>query len=115
MPGGMIANTGHPNLNLRRVNHIGIPVTDLDRSIAFYSALTGTEPSFVSPMYGEGLSREAEVENARLRFAMIEIGNRALELLEYENPDPGGTFDRPNNRTGSMHIAFEVDDIDAVH
>lgn len=103
----------YPKLNLRTVNHIGIPVTDLDRSVAFYAALTGTDPSFVNPMHGEGLSRGAEVQNAKLRFAMIEIGNLALELLEYETPDPGGPFDRPNNRTGSIHIAFEVDDIDA--
>ena len=110
-----MSQQSYPELNLRRVDHIGIPVTDLDRSIAFYSALTGVEPTFVNPMYGEGLSRGAELSDARVRFAMIEIGNLALELLQYESPDPGGPFDQPNNRTGSVHIAFEVDDIDAAY
>ena len=103
-----------PKTKLRAVNHIGIPVRDLDRSLEFYTKLTGQEPMFVEPMYGPGLANGANVPDAEVRFAMIQIDNTVLELLEYTQPK-GEPFNQNNNDVGSIHIAFTVEDIDAVY
>ncbi len=99
---------------LHRVHHIGVSVSDLDRSIAFYRDLFGAEPLFVNDMRGEGLSRGAGVEGADLRFCMIRIENVVLELIEWRNPRPV-RLDPTGPAVGAIHVAFEVPDIAAVH
>jgi catechol 2,3-dioxygenase-like lactoylglutathione lyase family enzyme len=99
---------------LDRVHHLGVPVANLDRSLQFYQALTGGELLFVDPMSGAGLARGTQVPDARVRFAMVQLGNLILELIEYEQPR-GRPFDRQNNDVGAIHIAFEVPDIQAVY
>ncbi|MGK7953326.1 MAG: VOC family protein [Xenococcaceae cyanobacterium] len=103
------------SIKLTSVNHIGIPVRNLDRSLKFYRDLTGGTVLFADhPMYGEGLSKGTKVANASLRFGMLKVDNTILELIEYENPR-GKDFDRLNNDIGSIHIAFEVPNIQAVY
>ncbi len=102
-------------ITLKSVNHIGIPVRNLDRSLKFYRKLTGGTVLFAdNPMYGKGLSKGTKVDNASLRFGLLKIDNTILELIEYENPR-GKDFDRKNNDIGSIHIAFEVPDIQTVY
>jgi len=102
------------SVQLRSVNHIGIPVRDLDRSIAFYQKLTGVLPLFVSPMQSDAVARGVGVPGARLRFALIRIDNLSLELIEYETPR-GRDFELGNNDVGSLHISFQVEDIGAAY
>lgn len=102
------------DITLNQVNHIGIPVSNLDRSIEFYQALTGGEILFINPMYGEGLSKGVNVPDANLRFAMIKADNVNLELIEYEHPR-GKEFNRNNNDIGAIHVAFQVSDIQAAY
>ncbi len=98
----------------RSVHHIGIPVSNLEKSLEFYKDFAGGEVQFTQPMWGEGLSKGANVPNAKLRFSFLKINNTILELIEYERPK-GEPFNRNNNDIGSIHIAFEVDDIDEIY
>ena len=45
---------------------------------------------------------------------LLEAGNARIELLQYLNP-VGKPFDRQNNDVGSMHVTFEVADIQATY
>ncbi len=97
-----------------RVHHVGINVSDLDQSVGFYRDLLGVEPLFVNDMRGGGLARGAGVDDPDLRFCLMKISNVVLELIEWrsprsEPPQAGAPF------VGGFHIAFEVDDIEAVH
>jgi catechol 2,3-dioxygenase-like lactoylglutathione lyase family enzyme len=99
---------------LDRVHHIGINVSDLDRSIAFYRGLFAVEPLFVNDMRGEGLSTGAGVPGADVRFCMMKISNVILEMIEWRSPKlPAPTDEGPY--AGGFHIAFEVPDIEAAH
>jgi len=96
-----------------QVHHIGVAVSDLDRSIAFYGELFGATPLFVNDMRGAALARGTGVPGADLRFCMIRLPNLVLELIEWRRPqathaEAGGPA------VGAMHIAFEVADIAAV-
>ncbi len=97
------------------IHHTGLIVDDLDRSIDFYHGVLGfpfqSEPS---PWFsGDDLARGVGVPEARLRQCCLLVGDDVLELLEYANREPS---DGPvhQNHLGAMHVAFRVDDIDAV-
>ncbi len=101
-------------VRLRTLNHVGVPVRDLDRSLAFYRALTGAEPLFVNEMAGPGLADGVGVPGARCRFAVVPLGNVNLELIEYTAPR-GADYRLRNCDVGAIHLAFEVDDIQAAY
>jgi catechol 2,3-dioxygenase-like lactoylglutathione lyase family enzyme len=97
----------------RRVHHVGVTVSDLDRSIAFYRDLFGAEPLFVNDMRSRALARAIGAPATDLRFCMIPLENVVLELIEWRAPEarpaqPGGPA------VGAVHVAFEVPDIQAV-
>lgn len=96
----------------RGIQHIGVPVKDLQRSLAFYKETLQLEPEFVHTAEGEQLSRSTGVPNSSLTLAFLQLGNTYLELLEYHTPR-NETYDKMNCDVGAVHICFEVDDIDA--
>lgn len=98
---------------LDRVHHIGVSVSDLDRSIAFYRDLLGAEPLFVNDMRSAALSRAVRVQSTDLRFCMIKLGNVVLELIEWRTPKPVAP-EPTGPAIGAIHVAFEVEDIAAV-
>ena len=96
------------------IQHVGIPVASMERSLAFYRTVFGIEPEFVAGGSGPELSEAVGVENADLSFAFLRVGDNVLELLEYSNPR-GRPYDRRNCDVGAVHIAFEVPDIDEAY
>ena len=98
-------------------NHVGISVTDLDRSIAFYRDHFGLEPLGAPfPFSGPQFSQVMGLAEAQGRMCMIARGNLWLELFEFSNPK-GKARDSnyPVSDCGISHFGFTVDDIDAVH
>lgn len=57
--------------------HVHVSVGDLDRSIAFYSTLFGTQPTVVKPDYAKWM-----IEDPRVNFA-ISSGERAGKGVEH--------------------------------
>ncbi|MET9350361.1 VOC family protein [Streptomyces termitum] len=101
-------------MNLTRAAHVGISVSDLDASIAFYTALTGRPPVAEGTMDSVPFGRSQGLSNADLRYATINIDGLGIDLIQFRDPvgEPTrGAADRP----GSMHLCFRVDDFDAVH
>lgn len=97
---------------LRGIQHVGVPVRSLERSLAFYREMFGLEPRFTARAEGEETSRLLGVPNAVLAYAFIDLGNTVLELLEYEQPR-GKDYDRRNCDVGATHVCFEVADVEA--
>lgn len=94
----------------RGIQHIGVPVKDLDTSLAFYKEIFGLEPEFVHTAEGRDLARAVDVPDAKLTFTFLQLGNTYLELLEYHT-DRDENYDLRNCDVGAVHICFEVDDI----
>lgn len=100
------------------LNHVGITVSNLERSIEFYTRLgLGAPPAdWIFTIEGDWLSRLVAEDDAVIRVAFLPMGeDSVLELLEYRHPEGAGTNTRPNRDAGAMHIAINVDDIDAVY
>ncbi len=99
---------------MNSVHHIGITVSDLERSIDFYYRILGLEfakaPTGI--FGGKELSRGVGVPGASLRLVMFKAGSTLIELIEYSAPESPVSEPLPNNGYGASHVAFEVDDIE---
>jgi len=98
------------------VHHTCITVSDLERSIGFYRDLLGLELLLTeeSERSQDDRSKALGVAGAKVKLAILSAGNARVELIEYV-ASTGRPYDRKNNDVGAMHIAFQVEDIDAVY
>jgi catechol 2,3-dioxygenase-like lactoylglutathione lyase family enzyme len=98
------------------MHHVGITVSNLERSIAFYHGVLGLElAQEPSPIFDDpGLGACVGVPGAALRQISFKVGETStLELLEYANPPSPIERPMPNNAIGAAHAALLVEDIHA--
>jgi catechol 2,3-dioxygenase-like lactoylglutathione lyase family enzyme len=100
---------------MRGQHHVGITVADLERSLEFYVGILGLElaggPTEIFD--DENLGPAVGVPGARLRCALLRLGDGLLELLQYHAPASPVETPLPQNALGAQHVAFAVDDVHA--
>lgn len=85
---------------MRKIEHIGIAVKDLNQSNDLYSKLLGQLPY-----------KQEEVISEGVKTSFFMNGPNKIELLEATNPDsPIAKFIEKRGE-GIHHIAFDVEDI----
>jgi catechol 2,3-dioxygenase-like lactoylglutathione lyase family enzyme len=98
------------------MDHVGIVVDDLAAAIEFFVEL-GLVLHGEGAVEGRWVDRIVGLDGVRTEFAMLQApdGNGRLELVKFHSPSSQGD-DRhaPANALGIRHIAFVVEDIDAV-
>lgn len=95
-----------------RANHVGIAVSNLERSIAFYEALTGVKVSNIDEIGGPRFAQTQGLEDTLIKYANLQLDNLNMDILEYVLPKPEkATYQ--NNQISAMHLCFEVGDMDA--
>jgi catechol 2,3-dioxygenase-like lactoylglutathione lyase family enzyme len=103
-------------VTVQRMEHIGIVVDDLAAATEFFVAL-GLELLGQAPVEGRVVDRVVGLEGVRTEVAFMRApdGHGQLELIKFHAPPAQGD-DRPApaNTLGLRHIAFAVEDIDAV-
>jgi methylmalonyl-CoA epimerase len=89
---------------LKKVDHIGIVVRDLESTLSMYKNLYGLEPSKIEVM-----------EELHLAIAFIPLGEVLIELLVPTEIGVGriGQFLKEKGE-GFDHIAYEVENIDTL-
>jgi catechol 2,3-dioxygenase-like lactoylglutathione lyase family enzyme len=104
-------------MTIRRMDHVGIVVNDLADAVAFFAQL-GLELQGEATVEGDWVDRIVGLEGVRAQIAMLQTpdGHGRLELTKFHTPaaDGGGYQYAPANATGIRHVAFAVEDIDAV-
>lgn len=103
-------------MTIQRMEHVGIVVDDLAAAIEFFVDL-GLEVQGQGSVDGEWVERIIALDDVRVEFAMLQTadGRSALELVKFHAPpSQKGDQRAPANTLGIRHIAFAVDDIDAV-
>jgi len=102
-------------VGIRRLTHLGICVSNLERSLAFYGEVFGCREigRFDDR---EGYSAElVEIDGVQLEAVYLERDGWRLELLSYPSPGTTGSGERrPMNQLGLTHLSFVVDDVEAV-
>ncbi len=100
-------------MGVRRLTHLGICVSELERSLRFYREVLGFEEvgrfrdehGFGAPLL--------ELEGVRLSAVYLERDGWRIELLHFEKPASVGAKDRrPMNQLGLTHLSFVVEDLD---
>lgn len=92
-------------------NHTSFTVSDLERSVDFYTNILGLELGDRFESKGPGISRIVGFDNAHLLIAFVGKSDFSLELIQYVSPQ-GTKLDTSTNNVGAAHVAFWVDDID---
>jgi catechol 2,3-dioxygenase-like lactoylglutathione lyase family enzyme len=102
--------------HIRRFDHVGITVEDLDMVSAFFVGL-GFEVEGRMFLEGEFLDTVIGIADARTEMVMLRTpdGGAGLELATFIRPDnePGSPAAMANE-LGLRSVAFEVDDLEAV-
>jgi len=95
------------------VESVGITVSDVDRAVEFYSALTFQKVSDVE-VFGAEYEHLEGVFGARMRIVRMKLGQQTIDLTEYLTPRgrPIPT-DSQSNDLWFQHIAIVVRDMDA--
>lgn len=103
-------------MKVQRIDHVGIVVNDLPAAKAFFLNL-GLEPAGEFALEGEWLDRIVGLHGCKTENIMLQTPDRqvSLELSKFHAPvdEKGFVLPLPNT-LGIRHIAFVVDDIEAV-
>lgn len=100
-----------------RFDHINIVVSDMDRSVDFYTGLLGLTRGFETTLQGEWVETVTGLEGAHARCVFLDADEPGirLELLQYFTP--AGEALAPNrlpHTHGLRHLAFAVEDWQAL-
>jgi diaminopimelate decarboxylase len=94
-----------------RLDHTGVTVSDLDRSLGFYRDLLGLPVRATGEDDGPHVAAITGLDGARIRFADLDAGGgRLVELLQYLSPTAAAAPAAPNV-PGSGHVAIQVADV----
>jgi catechol 2,3-dioxygenase-like lactoylglutathione lyase family enzyme len=98
---------------IRGVDAVGMTVSDLDRSVDFYSRVLGFTPARDVEVAGEAWERLRGVFPVRMRVVRMQLGRESIELTEYVTPRgrPAPADARSNDRW-FQHVAIVVRDMD---
>src|SRR5215472_191453 len=93
------------------VEAVGMTVSDMDRAVEFYSALTFQKISDIE-VFGDEFEHLEGVFGARMRIARMQLGNEYVDLIQYLAP-PGRPIpgDSRSNDLWFQHIAIVVRDM----
>ena len=103
-------------MTIKAMNHVGISVADIDRSIAFYRDMLGMQVVVRTSFEGDQYATILRLKGASGRVALLRAAAMQIELFEFSCPVPrGGERDRPVCDHGITHFCIEVHDIDATY
>jgi len=103
-------------MTIQRMEHVGIVVDDLAAATEFFLEL-GLELQGETPVEGRWVDRTVGLDGVRAEIAMLQTpdGHGRVELTKFHAPSTqGGDRHAPANAPGIRHLAFAVEDIDAV-
>ncbi len=102
-------------MSVQRLSHIGICVSDLERSVRFYRDVLEFSERSRFNIKNEESARLTDIPGGSIETVYLERGDTRLELLYY--PEAGhvtGETPRPMNQLGLTHLSLRVQDIDDV-
>src|SRR5215471_1707031 len=93
--------------------HMGLTVSDMDRSLEFYRDVVGMEVA-LGPFESGGAAPGQLMQNPgmRLKVCWLRHGTFMFQILEYTR-NKGSVLELHHNNVGSPHLSFVVDDVDA--
>lgn len=95
-----------------RMTHVGICVTDLERSIRFYRDGLGFVQRSALRVQGEPTDTLLRLRDVDLQAVYLERDGTRIELLQYASPGAiGADAPRAMNQRGLTHLSLRVDSV----
>jgi methylmalonyl-CoA/ethylmalonyl-CoA epimerase len=89
-------------MELRKIDHVGVAVPDLEAAVAAYTQI-----------FGHGPAHREVVESDGVETVMFEVGESRIELLGATGPDSKITGFLARRGGGVHHVAYGVADVQA--
>lgn len=103
-------------MKVRRIDHIGVIVEDFDAATAFFVSL-GLDVEGELEFDGGFVDRLTGLDGVKTRFAFMRVpgAETGIELITFLTPvDERGVQPSSANTLGIRHIAFLVEEIEAI-
>ena len=104
-------------MTIARVNHTGVSVSDMERSLTFYRDLLELDVIFDSDVLEKKrLSSVVGMTNARGKVVCLRAGDTMIELWQWDNP-VGRELASDYNPSdeGVTHFALQTDNVDELY
>lgn len=113
--GQSVVDVTHREASVGALHHVGVTVTSLERSLAFYKDVLGFEEVFAWNPRAPYIGTLVGYPEVDLHAAVLRLPGSSgmLELLEYRNVDQA-PIDSRNGNPGTCHIAFFVSNLDSL-
>ncbi len=95
-------------------NHTSFTVSDLDRTLGILKDVLGFELLSRGPRDPDVIENVTGVPGADIEVAYLQAPGHRIELIQYLAPADRGKIECRPCDTGFAHLAFDVDDIDAI-
>lgn len=103
------SDSGPPGVT---VSHLGICVSDLARSLRFYTEALGFTAGAAFDVDDTFAATLEVPPPVRLRSQFVSRDGLSIELLEFTTPAADGEPGRRRNQLGFTHLSFHVADVD---
>lgn len=104
------------SVGARAVDSVGMTVSDMDRSVAFFTEVLTFEKVSDVEVAGEGFERLQGVFGLRMRVVRLRLGDETLELTQYLAPEGRAIpEDSRSNDRWFQHVAIIVSDMGAAY
>jgi catechol 2,3-dioxygenase-like lactoylglutathione lyase family enzyme len=98
------------------VDSVGIPVSDMERSRAFYSEVLGFRQVADREVFGDPYEKLYGIFGVRLRSVRMQLGDEFIELMQFQTPRGRPLpFDSRSNDHWFQHIAIIVSDMNKAY
>ena len=100
---------------IQRLSHVGICVSDIDRSMNFYGDVFGFKEVTRMDVSGDEAENLLEISDLDLQAIILQRDGTCIELLHYRSPGHVDNAElRKMNLLGLTHLSFMVTDIQSV-
>jgi catechol 2,3-dioxygenase-like lactoylglutathione lyase family enzyme len=107
--------TSDASFEIKKVEHTGITVTSLREALDFWVDVLGFKHLYTTDFPNDPfIENVVGVPGAAVTLAVVQGPGHSIELLEYGAPDDRHTLKPRSCDVGSVHVAFEVDNLDAL-
>ena len=100
---------------LTDIHHVGLTVSDIERSVQFYEEMLGMTLLRRRVVGADYVAQQTGYDAVELSVASFKVSPRSkqsLEVVQYLN-HAGRPNDQATNRPGNSHLCFLVDDLRA--
>ncbi len=96
---------------IQSLGHVGLGVTDMERSLAFYRDYIGMTVLMDLDIADDRIARVVGIPGAKCRIVHLTLGGTILELFQYSQPAGSNLAQKMQQcDKGLIHLGFEIQD-----